>query len=354
MTLEKHYLNYNSTSSNEFNYSDMLYPENIVDRERVELLKGKVLNIINAPPGSKCIINSGATESIASCVKWASDYIHKGTIVGSSFDHSAIKENAMNYGMKYTQINLSKDELPENTAAVFISQVNSATGEYQQMDSVVANMENEKYLIDGGDIPNDSKRVLQYHPLRFLDATQSFMKLPIDMENDNLNGVFFSIHKIGGEQGLGFLILNEQNFPKFKPLIAGEQQNGLRGGTLPLQRLLEFPEIFENVDNSVKRKRKWEEAYKKFKDNGISVYLPKGKHLYSTFLIDTKDKCSKEVISNLAQKGIYIGAKSACSLEPTTMKIDGGSNEKNLIRISFKEPEELTEDSIEKIMNEII
>jgi len=354
MASQKHYLNYNSTSSNEFNYSDMLYPENVFDRERVETLKAKVLNLVNAPLNAKCIINSGATESIASCVKWANDYIHKGTIVGSEFDHSAIEQNSKNNGMKYEKINLSKDPLPENTAAVFISQVNSATGEYQKIDDVVSNIENEKYLIDGGtDFPNENEeRVLQYHPLVFLDATQSFMKLPIDMDSDNLNGVFFSVHKIGGEQGLGFLIINESNFPKFKPLIAGEQQNGLRGGTLPLQRLLEFPEIFDRMDDAVKRKSKWEQTFSKFKNSGIDVYHPKGNHLYSTFLIDTKEKCSKEVISDLAQKGIYIGAKSACSLETKT-KLDGGAS-KNLIRVSFRDPEELTDDSVSKIIDELI
>ena len=369
MSNSKHYLNYNSTSSTEFNYSDLLYPENEFDRMRVEELKGKVLNIVNAPVGSKCIINSGATESIASCIKWSHDYINKGVIVGSSYDHSAIESNAKNYNMKYKQIDITKDELPDNTAAVFITQVDSSTGEYQDIDSIISNINNEKYLIDGGDV-HDYDRVLQYHPLIFLDATQSFMKLPIDMSKDNINGLFFSIHKLGGEQGLGFLIINESNFIKYKPLIAGEQQEGLRGGTLPVQRLLEYPEIFDNIDDNLKRKTAWESTYKKFKDANISVYTPKNKHLYSTFLIDTKDKCSKEIISNLADKGIYIGAKSACSLEPLSVenikdnnkkdKMSAGSKnksnkkDKNLIRISFREPNEMQDEIIQKIIDEII
>ena len=367
MSNSKHYLNYNSTSSNEFNYSDLLYPENEFDRMRIEELKGKVLNIVNAPVGSKCIINSGATESIASCIKWSHDYINKGVIVGSNYDHSAIESNSNNYNMKYKKIDISKDELPDNTAAVFITQVDSSTGEYQDIDSIISNINNEKYLIDGGDI-RDTDRVLQYHPLIFLDATQSFMKLPIDMSKNNLNGVFFSVHKLGGEQGLGFLIINESSFPKYKPLIAGEQQEGLRGGTLPIQRLLEFPEIFENIDDNLKRKNAWLSTYKKFKDANIAVYTPKSKHLYSTFLIDTKDKCSKEIISRLANDGIYIGAKSACSLEPmhvedikkdSNEKMKAGSKEKsnkksnNVVRISFREPDELQEETIQKIIEAI-
>lgn len=380
MSTVKHYLNYNSTSSNEFNYSDLLYPENEFDRMRIEELKAKVLNIVNAPVGSKCIINSGATESIASCIKWSNDYINKGIIVGSKYDHIAVESNAKNMNMKYKKIDITKDELPDNTAAIFITQVDSSTGEYQDMNSIISNLEKEKYIIDGGDI-NDNDRVLQYHPLIFLDATQSFMKLPIDMENDNINAVFFSVHKLGGEQGLGFLIINEANFPKYKPLIAGEQQLGLRGGTLPIQRLLEYPEIFEDIDDNLKRKTAWEHTYKKFKDANIKIYTPKTKHLYSTFLIDTKDKCSKEIISTLAKDGIYIGAKSACSLEPTNVsindinestdinkkdnstndslkdnnekdKLKGGSkNNKNIIRISFREPDELQDNIIQKIID---
>lgn len=362
MSAARHYLNYNSTSSNEFNYSDLLYPENSYDRMKVEEIKAKVMNIVNAPVGSKCIINSGATESIASCIKWSHDYIKKGVIVGSQYDHSAIESNAKNFNMKYKQIDITKDELPDNTAAVFITQVDSSTGEYQDMDSIMSNLEREKYIIDGGDI-KDSDRVLQYHPLIFLDATQSFMKLSIDMSKDNINGLFFSIHKLGGEQGLGFLIINESNYPKYKPLIAGDQQEGLRGGTLPVQKILEYPEIFEDIDDNLKRKSAWENTYKKFKNANISVYTPQGKHLYSTFLIDTKDKCSKEIISELAQDGIYIGAKSACSLEPSSVNISddskkkGGSKDvksKNLIRISFREPDEIQDNVIQKIIDTLI
>lgn len=351
---QKHYLNYNSTAAKEFNYSDMLYPENALDREHVEQLKAKVLRLLNAPVGSKCIILSGATEAIASCIKWASDYIPKGVIVGSSYDHSAIESNAKNFGMKYVKIDITKSPLPDNTAAVFISQVDSSTGEYQSVEDITDNIANEHYLIDGGDIPRDAERVLQYHPLIFLDATQSFMKLPIDMEKNNINAVFFSVHKLGGEQGLGFLVINEQKFPKFKPLIAGEQQEGLRGGTLPVQKLLEFPEIYDMVDNMYSRKDAWERTFRQFKEAGVNVYEPKGKHLYSTFLIDTGKKCSKGIISELANEGIYIGAKSACSLEGGNKPESIAEQGKNLIRISFRNADDIDERTVQRIIDEII
>ena len=352
---QKHYLNYNSTAAKEFNYSDMLYPENALDRENVEQLKAKVLRILNAPVGSKCIVMSGATEGIASCIKWASEYIPKGVIVGSAYDHSAIGSNAKNFGMKYEKIDITKSPLPDNTAAVFISQVDSSTGEYQSVEDITDNIANEHYLNDGGEAPKENdERVLQYHPLIFLDATQSFMKLPIDMEKNNLNGVFFSVHKLGGEQGLGFLVINEAKFPKFKPLIAGEQQEGLRGGTLPVQKLLEFPEIYDIVDNMYSRKDAWERTFRQFKEAGVNVYEPKGKHLYSTFLIDTGEKCSKGIISELANEGIYIGAKSACSLEGGNKPESISEQGKNLIRISFRNAADIDERTVQRIIDEII
>lgn len=339
----KHYLNYNSTSAPDFNYSDLLYPEVQMEREGVEELKSKVLSIVNAPVGSKCIITSGATEAIANCIKWAKKYIPNGTITGSSFDHSAVEANSKTNGMSYKKINLENDPIPDNTAAIFVTQVNGSNGEFQSLKEISKNLNSESFLIDGGMIKDES-RVLQYHPLIFLDATQSIMKLPIDMEKNRINAVFFSLHKLGGEQGLGFLIINEGKFPKFEPLIAGEQQDGLRGGTLPIQHILEFREVFNNFDDFLKRKNRWEEVYEKFKDHGIEVLKPNGKHLYSTFLIKTK-KCSKAIISELAEKGIYIGAKSACSLE-------NGKNE-NVIRISFKDPEELDEKVVDTIIQEL-
>lgn len=338
------YLNYNSTASPEFNYSDLLYPETEYEREQVEQMKAKIMGIVNAPVGSKCIINSGATESIASCVNWARNYIPRGVIVGSKYDHSAIEANAKAYDMKYARIDIESDELPDNSAAVFISQVNGSTGEYLNVRSVASNIDSTSILMEGGSA--DADRVLQYKPLRFLDATQSFGKLKIDMERDKLNAVFFSLHKLGGEQGLGVMIVNDYKFPEYTPLIAGEQQKGLRGGTLPIQHILDFQELFGQVDDLYARKEVWEDAYNQLKNSGLDVYTPTHSHLYSTLLINTKNKCSKQIISNLADKGIYVGAKSACALE-------GGGDAGNVIRISFRKPEELDRSTLNKIIGEL-
>ena len=96
------------------------------------------------------------------------------------------------------------------------------------------------------------------------------------------------------------------------------------------------------MDDFVKRKDTWEKAYKKFEDAGLNIYKPNKDHLYSTFLINTGNKCSKQIISELAEKGIYIGAKSACSLEDNKEgKIKGGEKGENIIRVSFRNPGEI-------------
>ena len=359
-TEQKAYLNYNSTASHEFNYSDLLYPDVEDERQGVEMIKSKVMFLVHAPANAKCIITSGSTEAIANCIKWAHDYIPSGIIVGSRYDHSAVKANALNNKMKYEQIDLSKDPLPDNTAAIFITHANGATGEYQRLNDITKNLNKTTYLAETPSaFIKDESRVLQYRPLIFLDATQSFMRLPINMEENNINGVFFSMHKLGGEQGLGFLIVSDyyklsstkikertNMFPQFNPLIAGEQQHGLRGGTLPLQHLLVYEDVFTNMDDWVSRENDWKRIHDKFKENGIKIIEPSADHLYSTFLIDVSDvpskKCALSIINELAKKGIYIGGKSACAFE-------GGSSE-NVIRISFKEPGEISDNVLDEII----
>ena len=68
------------------------------------------------------------------------------------------------------------------------------------------------------------------------------------MDKWGVDAVFFSLHKIGGEMGVGVLVVNDVS--NYVPLIAGFQQNSLRGGTLPLHVITEST-MFDNIDRVV-------------------------------------------------------------------------------------------------------
>lgn len=380
------YLNYASTAAPKngtLNPSDIGYSQNYDLRSEVESLKNQYKRLVNAPLHAKVIFNSGATESIANCVFWAKSYNQYGSVVGTKYDHSAVKANCDTYGLTYTD-EFNEKSLMNNCAMVMLTQVNSKTGEILNVDSFNQNFKRFTFMNDSLNPlraneyhPFNDKYTLQYRPIVALDASQSIGKVPIDMEKWGLNAVFFSLHKIGGPIGLGVLIINDTvQFP-FKPLIAGAQQMTLRGGTLPMQEFVNCDWVLQNKDDANLRKAKWNEVMDKLKKNGLKVYEPKNKHLYNTFLICVKG-CPLKTISKLASEGIYVGNVSACKNEDILNKImnekedesdvmdkvdaltggdievsqedKDGSEWDNSIRISFSEADELDDGIVDAII----
>jgi cysteine sulfinate desulfinase/cysteine desulfurase-like protein len=373
-------LNNSSTAYNQtgiFNYSDVSYPEVKEVRTELDLLKQKIRSLVGASPNSYVIFNSGSTESIANCLFWAKDINQYGAVVGSEFDHFSVEDNAKNLEMSYVKMN--KTDMRNNNYiietskycpnCIFITHVDAKTGEIFDVDSFNIVMNQYKYILNGGRTTNNSKKdlktklkskkkkdnseseseseekpiyqleneaadeeeadddnkifsgikfdyIMQMKPLVILDCAQSITKVPIEMEKWGVDALFFSLHKICGKQGLGVLIVDEKNY-KFKPLIKGSQQDGLRGGTFPLDYILEEDDIFEEKYNKVElRVKPWKEYFsfidEQLKDNlELKLYKPMFPHLNNTFLI-LSSSCPMGRIAKLASKNIFIGNISAC------------------------------------------
>lgn len=317
------YLNYASTAATKngtLNPSDIGYSQNYELRSDIESLKNEYRKMVDAPINSKVIFNSGASESIANCIFWAKCYNQYGSVVGTKYDHSAVKANCDTFGLRYTN-EMSEKALMNNCALIMLTQVNSKSGEILNVDAFHRNFDKFSFMNDNLEPmhyndyhPFNSQYTLQYRPIIALDASQSIGKVPIHMDKWRLNAVFFSLHKMGGPMGLGVLIVSDTlQFP-FKPLVSGSQQMGLRGGTLPMQLFAENDWLTNVKDDANSRKSVWEQTMKQFKDSGLKVYEPKNKHLYNTFLICVKG-CPMKVISKLANEGIYVGNVSACRNE---------------------------------------
>ena len=371
-SLKGAYLNYSSTNARKngtLNPSDLAYPQILESRQDFFALCNKLCGQINAPFNSRVIINSGATESIAQCVWWAKQNNQFGIVQGTDYDHSAVKDNCENFGLTYDNVNLRKNKILDNCSMIFLTQVDSKTGEVLDMNNFKRNiLDKYNYLYSDSSNPYN-KHVRQYKPLIVLDATQSFNKIPIDMERWELNAVFFSLHKLGGPIGTGLLIINDSN-NTFKPLIAGKQQGELRGGTFPLEAVLNSAHIFNQFDDANERKERWEQAYDKLTKAGLIVYKPKGKHLYNTFLIDVR-RCPLGIINALAEKNIYVGNISACANETEekasqkggskTHNEDNEANEEakelkpfeKAIRISFRKSKELPDSVLDEIISAV-
>lgn len=360
------YLNTSSTAAdknNTFNFNDP-YFELTQSKLQLQGLKAKIIDIVHAPIDSKIIFTSGATEAIATCVNWAKSVRPNCVIQGSSYDHPAVKRNCLAYNIPYKK-NLLSGNLDDRVGMIFYTQVNPKTGELMDIDLCTRNLNRyafmEKYdSVSLDDIPG-GKYLLQYEPIRVLDASQSIMKVPIYMDKWNLNAVFFSMHKIGGKQGLGVLVVHDSPSAPFVPLIAGSQQDGLRGGTMPIMDAVADINIFDDnaFDDYNERISRWKSAKKELEREGLKVYEPKGKHLYNTLLIDCGSACADGIIYNLSQKGIFVGNKTTCkSVDKKSMK--GGNAEednklfKHAVRLSFNDSSILTDNVLNDVAKEII
>ena len=220
--------------------------------------------------------------------------------------------------------------LPTDISCLFLTHVSPHTGEIIPMDKLINKLD-FTYLNELDDYNEDGIEVVgQYKPLMILDASQSIGKTKIDMKNWDLNAVFFSLHKIGGKMNCGVLLIKDDIEKPFKPLIAGKQQNAMRGGTYDIYSYLNFDELYNNFTENIDHqqcKKTWKKAHTAFKRAGLDVYEPKYNHLYNTILIRTK-VCSYNIIKELSQYGIYVSGKTACdSLDKSDKESD--------IRISF-------------------
>lgn len=331
------YLNYNSTflggNNEEFNPSDINYNENIELKIEEERIKNFLLNYVNAPDGSKVIFNSGASESIANMMVWAKSISPFGMVLGSSLDHPTIKANAENYDLFYSHINFDNMEIPNGTTMIFITGVSPSTGEIYPM-----NLKKYKYLNDEDYLSYISEK--QIKPLKVLDASQMIGKIKIDMKKEDLNAVFFSTHKIGGNFNNGVLIVNDRLYD-FKPLIAGNQQYHLRGGTYEIENYLNINYLLKDYEkqfNIDECKEIYKEITKELEKNEIKFYKPKLKHLYNTILIHLNN-CNAKIIHDLAESGIYLGSSTACQSD----------NINKELRISYLNKSNFGKNTIKKI-----
>ena len=343
------YLNYNSSfvggSKSTFNPSDIYYTDNIELKTKEAMVKTFLLSYVNAPDDAKVIFNSGASESIANCMLWAKSISKFGVVLGSELDHPSVKENAENMGINYKSLSyknlLRKNiDVPQDTVAIFMTGVSPKTGEIYP----ISHLKDYVYLNES-DALSTSTTARQIKPLRILDATQMIGKIPIDMTANDLNAVFFSCHKIGGEFNTGVLIINDPKWAKFKPLISGSQQDHLRGGTYNSYAYQNIPKLIKEYESLVKNdecKEIYNNFIKELDKRNIKYYKPVLPHTHGTILINLSG-CNAKAIHTLSEYGIYVGSATACQSNNTVKEL----------RVSYLNKDEFGKNTINKICDVI-
>lgn len=220
-----------ASSSHEFGWK----AEEAVDKARKD-----VADLINANP-KEIVFTSGATESDNLAIKGiAHFYKKKGNhIITCKTEHKAVLDSCRQleregYEVTYLDpedtglidLDKLKAALRDDTILVSIMHVNNEIGVIQDIKAI-------------GEITRERK--IMFH----VDAAQSAGKVPIDMDDLNVDLMSFSAHKIYGPKGIGALYVSRKPRVRLEAQMhGGGHERGMRSGTLATHQIVGMGEAF--------------------------------------------------------------------------------------------------------------
>ena len=193
-----------------------------------------------------------------------------------------------------------------------------------------------------------------------VDATQSYLKMPISKTRLGFDMMSISSHKIEGPKGVGALIIDERVIKSrgLSPIIfGGGQEGGLRSGTENVPAIAAFgeaarigaKELPERAEKLARLRAYFLEKLNTLPElSEISPLMPSAfaPHIVNISLPDIK---SETMLHFLSSEGIFVSSGSACSSnsrERSGALLAFGLSERRAdtsIRISFSHRNE-TED----------
>jgi cysteine desulfurase len=204
--------------------------------ETCEIARKQIANVIGADE-KDVIFTSGGTESNNIAILGAYNFYgeKKNHIITLTTEHKCVL-NSCKYleskGAKLTilpveqdgilDLNKLKDAITENTLLVSVMAVNNEIGVIQNLKEI-GKLTREKGVL--------------FHT----DAAQGFGKIPINVEEMNIDLLTISAHKIYGPKGVGALYVRRKPRVRLLPIFhGGGQERGFRSGTLPASIIAGF------------------------------------------------------------------------------------------------------------------
>jgi cysteine desulfurase len=281
-------------------------------KEAVEKAREIIARSINSSP-EEIYFTSGGTESN----NWALKEIFfryslegKKNIIISKIEHPSIIEVAKmleKLGARITYIEVDKEgfidmsqlasTIKEDTLIVSVIHANNEIGTIQNIEAI-------------GELCKSKK--VYFH----VDACQSYGKIKIDVDKQNIDLLTLNSHKIYGPKGVGALFIRKGiNLPAF--INGGGHEKGLRSGTENVPAIVGFGEAVKRI-SLVNTKK-----IGKLRDYTVNKILniPKtrlngaagDKRLCNNINISFRDIEGESISQSLEEFGILISTGSACA-----------------------------------------
>jgi len=209
--------------------------------DAIEEARAKIASLINADP-KEIIFTSGATESNNLAIKGVANFYSgkKKHIITTQTDHKCVLDSCRQLeqkGFEVTYLPVQSNGLIDlkelegairkDTAIVSVMAVNNEIGVVQPVQEIGA--------------------ICRKHKVFFhTDAAQAVGKIPVDVNDMNIDLMSISGHKLYGPKGIGAIYIRRRPRVRVEPIInGGGQERGLRSGTLAPPLVIGFGKACE-------------------------------------------------------------------------------------------------------------
>lgn len=218
--------------------------------ELVEIARKQIADLIGADP-KEISFTSGATESNNIAIKGVANFYKtsgKNHIITITTEHKCIINSCRDLEQQGCEvtflpveqnglIDLKKLEaaITDKTCLVSVMAVNNEIGVIQDLKAIGALCR---------------KKDVFFHT----DAAQAFGKIPLNVDEMNIDLMSISAHKIYGPKGIGAIYIRRKPRVRIKTIISGGgQERGIRSGTVPTFLAVGFGKAAEIAKNEMEK-----------------------------------------------------------------------------------------------------
>lgn len=308
-----------------FGNASTLYSLGRDARKAMESAREQVASLIGAKP-EEVIFTSGGTESDNIAIKGTAYRLkNKGNhIITSAIEHPAVRETCKyleKNGFEVTylpvyedgivRVSDLEDAITDKTILITIMHANNEIGTIQPIAEI-------------GKIARENK--IYFHT----DAVQTVGKIPVNVEEMNVDMLSLSAHKVYGPKGIGALYIRKG--VRVEPILhGGGHEKGLRPGTENVSGIVGLGKACELAEKNLRDDAKYitnlrdklidgilDSVEQSYLDGHRTQRLPNNVNLRFTGIE------GESLVLHLDSKGIAASTGSACSsksLEPSHVLI---------------------------------